>query len=543
MLIYGKGDKMYKSLLINDFRQFNDMKISLGKKLTVIAGRNSTGKSTILGILANSGELKKKDGTTYANGQFRAEFSEILHGSKKFDASGSDRIRIDIVDNEGNEIDYRKFRTAWQNDNGKDRFRVIPLKIFEDGKKTEAKMQIPVIYLGLSRLFPIGEANADNIKANKIKFVDDKQKKWFIDKYTEILSIYDNIGDVDNFSIGETDKKKGVGIETDKYDYLTNSSGQDNLGQILMSILSFKRLKQTREVWTGGLLLIDEIDATLHPAAQKRLIDLLVKEAKVNDFQVVVTTHSSDLLKHICTKTAHNINSRNNDIELYYFTNANRRLDLKRNPDYSTIENDLLVESMLQNSNKVKIYSEDAENRWFIKKLVPEYLPYVDILDVTIGCDQLLSLYSGDVSYFGNVLIVLDGDVKERDLETIPEQFRTRLNNIIKLPGTMRPEEVVYKYILGLDSEHPYWENASKVDMNWTYFKENGPDSSRYSQGKERERYKKWFIEHQTIFDSTKLFEFWENDNKEIVEEFKRQFVVSYNSVANRTFAITIKDC
>ena len=55
VLIYGKGDKMYKSLMINDFRQFNDMKISLGKKLTVIAGRNSTGKSTILGILANSG--------------------------------------------------------------------------------------------------------------------------------------------------------------------------------------------------------------------------------------------------------------------------------------------------------------------------------------------------------------------------------------------------------------------------------------------------------------------------------------------------------
>lgn len=157
-----------------------------------------------------------------------------------------------------------------------------------------------------------------------------------------------------------------------------------------MSMLSFRRLKQTREAWTGGLLLIDEIDATLHPAAQKRLIDLLVKEAKVNDIQVVVTTHSSDLLKHICTKTVHNNDSRNNDIELYYFTNANRRLDLKRNPDYSTIENDLLVESMLQNSNKVKIYSEDAENRWFIKKLVPEYLPYVDILDVTIGCDQLL---------------------------------------------------------------------------------------------------------------------------------------------------------
>lgn len=309
-----------------------------------------------------------------------------------------------------------------------------------------------------------------------------------------------------------------------------------------MAILSFKRLKKQREEWTGGLLLIDEIDATLHPAAQKRLIDLLIKEAKVNDIQVVVTTHSSDLLKHICNKTAHNNISKNNDVELYYFTNGNRRLEMKRNPDYSTIENDLLVESMLQNSNKVKVYSEDAENRWFIHKLIPEYLPYVDILDVKIGCDQLLSLYTGDVSYFGNVLIVLDGDVKDKDLQTIPEQLRNRLNNIIKLPGTVRPEEVIYKYILDLDPEHPYWENASKVDMTWTYFKENGPDSSRYNQEKDREKYKKWFVDHQAIFDSTKLFEFWATDNKELVEKFKKSFVESYNAVASRIFSITIKE-
>ena len=215
---------------------------------------------------------------------------------------------------------------------------------------------------------------------------------------------------------------------------------------------------------------------------------------------------------------------------------------MKRNPDYSTIENDLLVESMLQNSNKVKVYSEDAENRWFIRKLVPEYLPYVDILDVKIGCDQLLSLYTGDISYFGNVLIVLDGDVNDKDLQTIPEQLRNRLNNIIKLPGTVRPEEVIYKYILDLDPEHPYWGNASKVDMNWTYFKENGPDSSRYNQEKDREKYKKWFVDHQAIFDSTKLFEFWAADNKELVEKFKKSFVESYNAVASRIFSITIKE-
>lgn len=204
---------MYKLLKLNDFRQFKNMNILLGKNITVLAGRNSTGKSTILGVLANSGELKKKDGTTYSNRRFRAEFSEIFHGSKKYDASGSDRIQIDIVDENDNIIDYRKFRTAWQNEKGKDRFRVIPIKFLDGGKKTEAKMQIPVSYLGLSRLFPIGEANEEKIVKNKINFMDDKQKNWFIEQYKQILSLYDTVTDISNYSIGETDKKKGLELK------------------------------------------------------------------------------------------------------------------------------------------------------------------------------------------------------------------------------------------------------------------------------------------------------------------------------------------
>ena len=79
--------------------------------------------------------------------------------------------------------------------------------------------------------------------------------------------------------------------------------------------------------------------------------------------------------------------------------------------------------------------------------------------------------------------------------------------------------------------------------MNWTYFRENGPNSKRYShQGKERERYKNWFIDHQTIFDSTKIYDFFANDNKELVEKFKHDFIESYNSDASRIFAIKIHE-
>ena len=53
---------MFKELILRDFRIFQDKTIVLGKYLTVLAGRNSTGKSTILGLLANSGEIKKIGG-------------------------------------------------------------------------------------------------------------------------------------------------------------------------------------------------------------------------------------------------------------------------------------------------------------------------------------------------------------------------------------------------------------------------------------------------------------------------------------------------
>lgn len=534
---------MFKELILRDFRIFQDKTIVLGKYLTVLAGRNSTGKSTILGLLANSGEIKKNRGKTYSGKQFRAEFGEIFHGSKKFDVSSSNRVKIVLSDENGNENDYRNFRTAWQNEKGKERFRIIPSKIDANGKKTEAKLAIPVLYLGLSRLFPIGESDEDNITTNDMKFDNDEHKEWFVKQYNEILSLYDDIEQVSNLSIGETSKKSGVAIGTEKYDYLTNSAGQDNLGQILMAILSFDKLKKDwQEEWNGGLLLIDEVDATLHPAAQKRLLDLLHKEAKRMNIQVVITTHSSDLLKHICTKTAYNSMDKNNNIELYYFSNGNRHLELKRNLDYSSIESDLMVQSMLQRTNKIKVYTEDGEARWFIEKLIPEILPYVELLDVKIGCTQLISLYMADISYFGNCLIVLDGDVKDNDLSSIPDILLKKFNNIIKLPGEVRPEEVIYNYIIELPEEHPYWENADKFNMNWTYFKENGPDSTEYNQEKERERYKKWFKDHESFFNSTGLFEYWAEDNKELVDSFKKAFKETYNDIASRTFAVRIND-
>lgn len=560
---------MYKKIQIKDFRLFQNQTILLGKYLTVLSGRNSTGKSTILGMIANSGELKKKDGVTYSSKAFRAEFSELFKGSRQFDDIGPDRFEITLSDENGNETDYRSFRTAWQTkdkfrkkqqdaspgiqDEAKkeklpheERFRVIPFKKLEDGKKTEAKFNYPVLYLGLSRLFPIGESQDGSISTKAISFKSEEHHKWFIDKYKSILSMQTDVHEVTNYSIGETEKKSGIGVSTDHYDYLTNSSGQDNLGQILLALLSFRKLKEEQgALWQGGVLLIDEIDATLHPAAQSKLISLLTQEARNNNIQIVVTTHSLSFLRDICKQTAYNNHDDavNNHVELYYLTNANRKLEIKRNPPFTEIESDLMIISAVQNSNKIKLYSEDAEARWFLKYLIQDYLVYVDELDITIGCDQLINLYHADLQYFGNTLIVFDGDVTEKQLGKIPKNVRESLGNILKLPGEKSPEQMLYEYLLSLGADHEFWSSgAQRIGFTWDYFNEHGPKSEDYKQEKDREKYKKWFIDHQSFFESTKLMEFWKKDNSELVEKFRMEFQTAHNHIAKRMMTMPIEN-
>lgn len=545
---------MYKKIEIKNFRLFQNQTIFLGKYITVLSGRNSTGKSTLLGMIANSGELKKKDGTTYSSRQFRAEFSELFKGSQKYDKTGADKFSITLSDFNGNETDFRSFRTAWQkkdksrqdNKVSEQRFRVIPFKKLENGKKTEAKFNYPVLYLGLSRLFPIGESEDVSVSAKGLVFKSDDHKKWFIENYKHILSMQSELESITNYSLAETDKKSGIGISTDKYDYLTNSSGQDNLGQILLALLSFKRLKETGvRQWSGGMLLIDEVDATLHPAAQNKLLNLFLREARENQLQIVVTTHSLSFLRSICDRVAHNIHEElfNNNVELYYLTNANRRLEIKRNIPFVEIENDLMLSSIAQSRNNIKLYCEDAEARWFLSSLVDDCLTYIDFVDITIGCNELISLYNEDLYYFGNVLLVFDGDVTEKQLSRIPERTRSNLGNIILLPGGKRPEQVIYEYIHSLDADHDFWSGATQsLGLTWDYFNERGPLSEDYKQVDERSKYKEWFIEHKQYFESIHLMDFWKRDNSELVTEFRKQFKKAYNSLAKRKMTFLIEE-
>lgn len=534
-------------LSLGDFRLFNGAEVYIGKMVTAIAGNNGTGKSTVLGILANSSQLKGKK--TLLGKPYRGEFSELFSADKDHDPTGQ---KIHMWYEEKDVELEADFRTGWQKkkgreggDDAEERFRVIPKRRRLDGTPTESKIESPVIYLGLSRLYPVGET-VDTVTAKSRRWGDAADEEWFNENYSKILSIHEPIKSLSSLSISGISSKSGTGVETDTYGPTANSSGQDNLGQILLAVLSLKKLRdEMGGDWDGGLLLIDEVDASLHPAAQQRLLRLLLDESRACGFQVVFTTHSTVILRELSEKNQHNPVSSPGGVEVAYLSCANGSLTSMRNPSWGTLENGLYVTNSALSRRPVSVFSEDAEARWLMRGILgavrPDVIGNIEFLEISLGCDEIKKLYAGDFSYFREKVVVFDGDVSDASIEEkIPPTLRQTGGNIVRLPGGKRPENVVWDYL----QERPVggselWAELDGVGINWTSIVENPPEDM-YQGCDERVAYKNWLNVHLDFFNRAHVLKHWVNDNRSEVDAFVMDFMKAYNAVAERVGAQTL---
>lgn len=520
-----------------DFRLFNNAEVYIGKKITAIAGNNGTGKSTILGLLANSSALKNR--RSLLDKPYRGEFSELFSADKEHDPAGK-KVRLEYEERGVNRL--VEFRTAWQKG---DRFRVIPRRVRADGTKTESKVESPVIYLGLSRLYPVGEATSA-VTAKNHRWKDPEDGKWFNSNYARILSIHDEIRSVSSLSISDVSSKRGMGVETDSYGPVANSAGQDNLGQILLAVLSFKRLRMEMGAeWDGGILLIDEVDAALHPAAQLRLVKLLFEEAGTTGFQVVFTTHSTVILEELSKKNQHNPSDAPGDVEISYLSIVNGLLLAVRNPTWTTMKHGLYVTNPALSSKRVGTFAEDPEARWLIRGILdalrPDVLDNVDLLEVSLGCEQIMSLYTGDFAYFRDRVVVLDGDVSQAEIaESIPPALLKSGGNVVRLPGEERPENVIWNYLLTKPVEgSPLWSDLWSVGITWESLVES-PPNTLFPGESERNRYKRWLRKYENLFNRASVIKHWTTDNPDMANRFVDDFIKAYNNVAKRVGAPTM---
>lgn len=542
-------------LHIKKFRIFEDKTFHFGKYVTAIAGQNGVGKSNILGLVANCIQYKKKGQrkeSFFSPKQFRAEFHELFKGSAEHDRSGSGLMRFTFSDR-----DTRECRITWQKIHGKDapqeniqgdaspdtkddqqkRFRIIPYRDTPGANRTHTKKEMAPIYLGLSRLYPVGESS--HCSAVGLQHENPEATQWIVDQALQILSVpigTNSSVEMDSVKISDVKRKTGVGFKADTYDALANSAGQDNIGQILLAIWKIKALKEDLgDDFPGAILLIDEFDATLHPASQRKLLDLLIREAKKTEFQTVFTTHSLYLLNLLSGKVEHNAKGLEdvNDIEINYLTTANGFLECLRNPTFSVIGNDL-KEQLAKYPQRIKIYTEDNEARWFLRHILEKLTlsERVQILDdAEMSCTYAEKLLKADRTYFQNVLFILDGDAGR--------ESKVRIDNFVYLPGTVRPESVFMDFLCDADQAAEFCSQTGAFESGYTVrnFASKRDEitlKSQNSDKKERDFYKEWFEENIQSFDELNLFEYWCKANSSLVDDFRKKFKDAFNHIAKR---------
>lgn len=526
-----------RELYIEKFRLFQKNSFKLGNYITAISGFNATGKSTVLGLLGHCGELKSKRFKPLLQGTFKVELSEILKFSEDYDKKIANLGRVIFTDYDtlGNyqypsELLYRSF---WQKYSNGKRYRIIPKRTAEWA--SSGKINWPTMYLGLGRLYPLGES----LKVTEIHpsgKLSVEENEFIINNMKSILNIREESKDFTIASIAETNKKRGVGFNTNTYDYLANSAGQDNLGQILMSILSFKRLKnQLGDDWHGGLLVVDELDATLHPLAQNKLLDSIYHQAKEIGMQIVFTTHSLGLLEYICTKTDHNNADAANDYELVSLTNANGPVEVDQNPSYDLIYKELMSTYRAPYMRKISIFSEDNEARYFISKLLEKYSYRFKLLEVSLGKDQFFKLLTDDYTNFSQYIYILDGDVEQEEIDNHTAKLAPyRVKCILKLPGGKSPEQVIWEYLEQLQHGHPLFIGRGRqMGYSKRSINESGPFSDKYNGcNEDRAKFKQWFNGNKQLIED--VFEYWCQDNKDVVDKFINDFIEAFNWTAQR---------
>ncbi|MCD4704592.1 AAA family ATPase [bacterium] len=503
---------------IKKFRGFNDVEFELGTYLTVVSGQNGTQKTTILGMLSQPFSNTETDNPMrmekpLCGGSFKSAFSDKFKFSEEFDKAGEHEWTLFFDD--------EKIPSYTVESIHRDK-KIGTIRFWQKGDKSKGSgyIQLPVIYLSLKRLLPIGEDN--KLRANNDFTLSVDEFEFYQKWHNKILILTRAKDKVVSSNYLSSTHKQTLGANTNHYDWRTNSAGQDNISKILLAILSFKRLKDKYKTdYKGGVLAIDEIDTTFYPGSQVKLIEALIQFAAKFDIQIIFTTHSLTLLNET-SKFQDDIH-RANQVKLMFLTKTDGQIDIKKNIDYEYIKNHLnrSLTGKVQ-TDKIDVYTEDKEGAIFVKSLLGQKTKYLNFNDITLGCGNLIQLASLKVPsfIFPNSIIFLDGDVK-----TERKQYNRvkRIKNILLLPTNKSPEQLISSFLDNLPDSHPLWSEIDNTFDHQFCFQDYSDEIIQ----KCRECAKKWFNIHIKLWgrNASKVLNYWKRENKQLVDDFNDDFV------------------
>ncbi|MFT0803704.1 ATP-binding protein [Bacillus swezeyi] len=560
---------MLKNIKIKKFRNFKYIGFQIPSRLTLISGANGIGKSTVLGIIANGSGTKKYK--TLTTKEFHPDFNSyfVLSKDEHKSAKSSDEYYEVILEYEYDEYPvYKRVRTSHPNEN---RLKLVPRTTNADGVQSDevtervkqktgitasGRIPLPTYYLSISRLFPFGESGITDENLTKVtsrKLIKDQQEliKSYIDMYNRVLprSFEENSNDM--YEVTKPQIGSGLYIKPHKFDLLTQSIGQDSLSGIINALLSFKNIS-TDPNYKGGMLCIDELDASLHPDAQRRLLSLLKEQAEELNLQIIFTSHSLTIIKEML-----DLQIRKPDKYAVLYFRDNSHPYLSKEDTYTSIKADLFSKTTYS-MPKVKVYLEDEEAKFSFEQFLKIFegnecsnsslLNQCELIASQINCDTLMKLPQKD-SYFQDIIIVLDGDAKYKNKPDIYKflledpigynPIKTVPSNVIFLPDDFSPEESLFRGLYKISKEeekyYEFWRsvqtNAYGLTNYYPYTILNELEDSIANKELHREAFKTWFEKHKSFFEQSNFLKYYYEEvrKKNEISEFGKKFNQLFN--------------
>lgn len=444
-----------KKLVIKKFRALNQVDIEFGTHVTVICGKNGTSKSSILGIAAQIFSFEKDylkneklQFQTITGSNFKSLPSEHFRFSDKYDVPGSLDVAVELHDGYSNgdataQLELAK-RTGTK---GNEIARPVVRKNTSAEKSNQSRnFTHPVIFLSLERLQPIASRD---YKVCDFEYLS-THKQHFINLNNELLN------KTSSSATGTSGTINSAVAHAANYDQDSVSAGEDNAGQIVLALMSFRKLKEEYGDYKGGLLLIDEADAGLFPAAQTKLLEILERECNYLNLQVVMTSHSPTLIE----RTYELSKKYQRKFKTVYLSDTFGPVQAMHDISWSDIYADLHTTTVEASDEislpKINVYFEDKEGFDFFNTMLFRHptKKFINPLgDVSLGCTNYIQLVRKGIPEFSmKSIIVLDADVAGTK----------SLGQIVLLPGALPPDQLIFEFLYNLAPDDEIWKNAIK---------------------------------------------------------------------------------
>lgn len=253
---------------INNLRGWDGQRIKFPFPIVAISGENGSGKSTIIQACAavyqrqqSQGSVKQK-GTKYASDFFPSTYwDKVENAAVRFGyAQGSE-------ERDGN-IRVRSER--WKGNSER------PLR--------------DVTFLDLSRIVPIG-GRVGYAKIAKTTHTEASSEKFDDDRLARLSNILGHRYDQAKMALADVDPGRRIPVlqrTSASYSGYHQGQGETTIAELIQADLP-----------KYGLVLIDEIESSLHPRAQRRLIRDLATVCRERELQIILTTHSPYVLEEL----------------------------------------------------------------------------------------------------------------------------------------------------------------------------------------------------------------------------------------------------